>query len=153
MVFVKYNGHSIKGHYIKGINNPSEAVCIEAVKQKGYYISYIKNPSEAVCLIAVKRYGFAIKHIKNPSEEMCLIVVKKDGCNINYILDPTEEMCLIAVKEHRYAGFYIKFTEKIQEYFISKDINNVLLIPVNKLLVKFKKKYKYLLDMKTAGIL
>ncbi len=82
-----------------------------------------------------------------------LIAVKKDGYAIYDIDNPSEAVCLEAVKQIIDCKEYIEFTEKVQEYFISEDINNLLLIPLDELLPEFKEKYRYLLDMNKAGIL
>jgi len=36
---------------------------------------------------------------------------------------------------------------------IEEDVNNIFLIPKNKLHLKLKEKYGYILNMRTAGIL
>jgi hypothetical protein len=56
---------------------PTEAVQLEAVKQKGWSIKCINNPSEAVQLEAVKQDGYSIQDINNPSEAVQLEAVKR----------------------------------------------------------------------------
>ncbi len=55
-------------HLIKDIENPSVALCLEAVKANPEVIYYIKNPSESVCEAAILKNFNVIQHIKNPSE-------------------------------------------------------------------------------------
>ena len=100
---VKQNWYAIV--YIK---NPSEAVQLEAVKKHGSVIQYIKNPSEAVQLIAVKKNGHGIKYITNPSEAVQLIAVGQFSDTIKYITNPSEAVQLAAVKENGYSIRYIK---------------------------------------------
>ena len=63
-------------YLIRHIENPSEAVQLEAVCHNGCAIRYIKNPSEAVQLAAVRRSSTAIHHIENPSEAVQLAAVR-----------------------------------------------------------------------------
>ena len=90
------------------IKNPSEAVQLEAVKKHGSVIQYIKNPSEAVQLIAIKKNGHGIKYIKNPSEAVQLIAVGQFSDTLKYIENPSEAVQLAAVKGNGYSIRYIK---------------------------------------------
>ncbi len=141
------------GRSVKYINDPSLEVCLAAIKENDSAIQHIKNPTEEMCLEVVKNDGYSIAYIKNPTEEMCLIAVKQTGLAIDYINNPSEAVCLIAAKQDIVCRKQIEFSDKVQEYFVNNDINNIFLIPNNKLLVKFKKKYKHLLDMRRTGII
>ena len=77
------------------------------VRMEGRYIKWINNPSEAICLAAVKRNGWAIKNINNPSEAVCLAAVKQDGYSLQYINNPSEAVCLAAIKQERHALQYV----------------------------------------------
>ena len=48
---------------IQYIQNPSEYVNLQAVKENGYAVQYIKNPSEETKLAAVQWSGFTISKI------------------------------------------------------------------------------------------
>jgi len=45
---------------LRFINNQTEKICLEAVKQNGSALQYVKNQTEKICLEAVKqnRYTF-----------------------------------------------------------------------------------------------
>jgi hypothetical protein len=90
------------------LNNMTEEEQIEYIKECYWNIGYIENPSEILCLAAVKSYGTAIKYIKNPTEEICLEAAKKDGYAIQYINNPTEEICFAAIKQYGEAIQWIK---------------------------------------------
>ena len=67
------------------LNNASEEVQLEAVKQNGCRIDYIKNPSLQVQLEAVKHNGRAIQYIENPSLEVQREAIKQNPFSIWYI--------------------------------------------------------------------
>lgn len=46
------------------------------VKQKPENIQYIKNPSEEVCLAAVKTNGYALKYVQNQTDKVCIEAIK-----------------------------------------------------------------------------
>lgn len=73
------------------LDDKSEEVQLEAVKQYGSVIEYIENPSKEVQLEAVKKWGNAIQYIKNPTEEVQLEAVKQDGFAIQFIKNPSEK--------------------------------------------------------------
>jgi hypothetical protein len=64
---VEFNGLAIKE-----IDNPSEAVQLNAVSKTSEAIMLIKNPSEAVNLISVAGNGYNIVFIENPSMAVIL---------------------------------------------------------------------------------
>jgi hypothetical protein len=106
------------GWAIRFINDPSEAVQLEAVRQNGYAIKYIKDPSETVKLEAVSRDGWAIRFIKDPSERVQLEAARQNGWVIQFIQfikDPSEEFQLEAVRQNGNAIKFIKDpSEEIQ---------------------------------------
>ena len=55
------------GLAIKFITDPSEALCLAAVKENWNAIKFITDPSEAVCFEAIMNNINALKYIKNPS--------------------------------------------------------------------------------------
>ena len=52
-----------EAHGLRFINNPSEAVCLEAIRCSAFALGYINNPSEAMCLVAIEEYEDAVKYI------------------------------------------------------------------------------------------
>lgn len=96
------------GNIIQLIENPTEGMCLAAIRENGYSLQYIKNPSEELCLIAVRQNGNAIRFIKNPTEEMCLIAINYNPYVLKYIKNQTEKMCLAAVKQEGYVLEYVK---------------------------------------------
>ena len=64
-------------YFIQYINNPTEKIKLEAIKQNGFVIQFIENPTEEMKWIAIKKEGYAIYCIDNPTEEMKEIAIKK----------------------------------------------------------------------------
>lgn len=103
------------GTYIRYINNPSEDLQLEAVKQNGYALEYINNPSERVQIEAIKQYPFNIEYIHNPSEKLQLLTVTQNPLAIIYIKDPTEKVIQEAVKGINYSfdsNYVLRHIEK-----------------------------------------
>jgi hypothetical protein len=74
------------GDALQYVNNQTENICLEAVKQK-----YVKNQTENICLEAVKKDGYALQYVnenifKNMTEELTLEQICKElGRNIKII--------------------------------------------------------------------
>ena len=121
---VKFNAE-----LIKYIDNPSEAVQLEAVKQKAFTTEYIDDSTETAQLEAVKTCGGLIKYIKNPSESVQLEAVKQDSFTIKHIKTPTETVQLEAVKKCEYAIEYIANPseavqiEAVKKHFVRQNPN------------------------------
>lgn len=95
------------GSYLRMVNNPTEEMCIVAVKSSYDAITYIKNPSDKIKLIAVQSSSFALQHIESPTEEICLTALSSGGQALEYIKNPTEEMCWSAIRKCGWAIKYI----------------------------------------------
>ena len=93
---------NVDGRAIRGIDDPSEAVQLAAVKENAFAIEYIIKkgitPSEAVQLAAVQNDVEAFEYIDNPSEEVQLAAVQKDGEAIEYIDNPSEKVKALHMK-------------------------------------------------------
>jgi hypothetical protein len=61
---------------IKYIDNPSEAVQLEAIQNDAHSIQFIENPSEVVQLKSVQLDQSAIKYIKNPAKSVLEFIKK-----------------------------------------------------------------------------
>ena len=53
------------------IENQTEEMCLEAVKQNGYALEYVENQTEEICFEAVKQNGRALQFVKNQTENIC----------------------------------------------------------------------------------
>jgi hypothetical protein len=87
---------------ISYINNPSEELQLEAVRQDGTVIQFIHAPiSPAVLLAAVEQNADAFKHIKPKyyTPEICLAAVKGNGFFLHKIANQTPELCKAAVAQ------------------------------------------------------
>ena len=95
-------------------------VKIQIVSEPNINIKHIKNPSEAVCLAAVKQNGWAIQYIDEPSEAVCLAAVQENGLALQYIKKQTEKLCRIALKQDK------KIIKFVDEEFLSLFLKNIL---------------------------
>lgn len=107
------------------INNPSEAVQLEAVKKDGWVIRYIKNPSERVQLASVSQdhggLDFIIHKGIIPSELVQLAAVRQNGAEIRWIKNPSEAVQLEAVKYYEYKKNK-NISEQILRHIVKKLI-------------------------------
>lgn len=87
-----------KSFFVKYLNNPSEKVLLEAVKEYPFIIEEINNPSEKVQLEAIKQSPFSIGEIHNPTEKVQLEAIKQDVNSIKNIKNPTDNVLKEALK-------------------------------------------------------
>jgi hypothetical protein len=87
---------------IEYVLNPSEELCLIAVKKDGSLLSLIRQPSAVVCLAAVLENPMALRSVppNKVTEEMCLIAVKQDNYAITYVKSQDDDICSIAIKYH-----------------------------------------------------
>lgn len=48
-------------------------------------ICLVKEPTENMCLLAVRKRGDSLSDIKNQFEDICIVAVKENACNIQYV--------------------------------------------------------------------
>lgn len=80
------------------IENPSEDMCMEAIKRDPRLIRFIENPSEDICMEAIKLDPMAIGWIKNQTDDMKIAAVSLDGSAIMSIRDQSEDLCYLAIR-------------------------------------------------------
>lgn len=96
------------GLLIRFIDNPTEEICLAAVKNKGNALQYIIKQTENICLAAVKNNGMSLRFVKNQTYEICLEAVKICGRALQFVRNQTDEICLAAVKNIGLALEYVK---------------------------------------------
>jgi hypothetical protein len=99
------------------IEEQTEEMCLEAVKQEGLSLQYVKEQTPKICIAAVKQDGHSLKFVKNQTDTICLSAVKQDGHSIYYVKNKTEEICLEAVKQN---GRALRYLEE-QKYQTEKN--------------------------------
>ena len=117
----------------RNLNEISEEIQLEKVKQNGLYIRYINNPSEEVQLEAVRKYGYAIQYIKNPSLELQIEAVKQypyiimdlkmDNNDVNRILKVHPDIKLIQYlinEEYQFTKEFMNTDEYIKAKLLMK---------------------------------
>jgi len=82
-----YNG--IDKCILKGIDNQTPKICMEAVKQNEYELLFVKEQTPEICLVAVKKNPFMIRYVKaeNQTSEMCKISVAQDAKYERFVED------------------------------------------------------------------
>ena len=53
--------------------NPTEPMCLKAIKKDGRAIKFVENPTPEMCKLAVQNIGFAIKYIKQQTHIQRLV--------------------------------------------------------------------------------
>ena len=79
-------------NYIKFINNPSEELQIQAVKEIGYTIKYISDPSLEIQRKAIIQNPYAIEYFEEPCEEIQLLAINIAPKCYKCIKNPTEKV-------------------------------------------------------------
>jgi len=79
------------------IDNPSEAVCVEVVRQLPGLLKEIKNQTPLICQTAVSKAPLAIRFVTDQTYDLCLSSVSRDPNAIKYIHNITPELICIAV--------------------------------------------------------
>ena len=125
------------------LNNQTEEIQLEAVKQFGPLIKYIFNPSEKVQLEAVKEDGDSIQYINNPSEDVQLEAVKNDGLSIQFIKNPSEKVQLEAVNDNKYSIQFIKDINNLINKYYNYEVYKYLEDLYYPFTEEFKKSYNY----------
>ena len=96
------------------IKEPTEEMLLYAMRQDGFLIRKIENPSEKVCLEAVRfvvpdrrinklmnyrKFG-PLQFIKNKTERICLEAVKTNGLALAHCKIKTPEIQMVAYEQN-----------------------------------------------------
>ena len=100
------------GTAVRFVQKPTEALCLEAVRQWGWSLQYIKNQTPEICLEAVRQNGLALEYVNEQTPEVCLEAVKQKGSALKYVKNQTPEICLEAVKSN---GRALEYAEEQTE--------------------------------------
>lgn len=78
----KQNLENVKfdGMYIKNIpvEEQTEELCIEAVRNNPMALQYIHNQTEDICLEAIKKDGMALQYVKNITHRISIEAIRYD---------------------------------------------------------------------------
>lgn len=87
---------------IKGIEHPSKEVQLYVVNHNKDYAKYIQDPCEEVSILLIRDNPKYIKHISNPTDEMCLECLRKNGLLLKDIPQNrwTNEMIWTALEQN-----------------------------------------------------
>lgn len=87
---------------IECVINPTEDMCLEAVKQEGLCLYFIEVQTEGICRAAVKNDPRAITLVYDQTEELCKIALKQNGLLLRDIAPEniTRDLCMVAVKSN-----------------------------------------------------
>jgi hypothetical protein len=90
------------------LTRPSQGLCERIVDNRANLIQYIKNPSEKICVFAIKRYA-PLSLLKNPSDELIKFAAIYSEENVNDISNPSEKLLWDILHENPAAISYIKY--------------------------------------------
>ena len=80
------------------IKNPSETVCLAALKKRADHLELIKNQPHKMCMVAMETNGEALEFVKEQTEDICLKALERCPWMINEVKNQTEELCLKALE-------------------------------------------------------
>jgi len=110
---------------LKGPNNYSEEFLIELLDHWDRAIEYMVDPSEKICLAAVKKDGELLRFIKNQTEEVCLKAIRKCGIHggvLQYVNNQTENIIMEALEEDPSSLRYVReMKPKYQKHALAGD--------------------------------
>ncbi len=141
------------GLLLEFIENQTEELCIDAIKNNIYSFKYIKNKTNTInktilnidgnmiqyifnqtkelCNIAINQNINSFKFIKNKTYELNKQILNKNGLLLEFIENQTEELCFIAIKNNINAYNFVKDkTYDIDHYFLNN--NNIKIFELYK---------------------
>jgi hypothetical protein len=83
---------------LKHVSDPTEAMCIAAVKGDPHVLGIITNQTEAMCLAAVRLDGYALQFVQHQTEAICLAAVQNFGFVLTFVHQQTEALCRAALE-------------------------------------------------------
>ncbi len=99
---------------ILNIQNPSEAMWIQALKGDPTLLKKVKEQTLEMCTIAVNKKPDVLRYAQIQTQEMCIKVLQHDPLLLRYVLEPTEAMQRMAVFANRDTLVFIK-DEQLRE--------------------------------------
>lgn len=73
--------------------NPSENVCLEAIRENENLLAFIEKQTLKICLTAVKRDGLTLQFVKHPTFEIALEAVRNNPEAIEFVKPEFKEAC------------------------------------------------------------
>lgn len=73
--------------------NPSESICLSAIKVNEKLIAFIEKQTLKICLAAVKRNGLTLQFIKHPTFEIASKAVQNNPEAIKFVKPEFKEAC------------------------------------------------------------
>ena len=84
------------------VHNPTEELCLEAVRLDPFILQLIDEPSERVCLEAVRGDGRTLQWVEHQTQRICWEAVREDPKAFDYVKRKNERLALEFVKEEPY---------------------------------------------------
>ena len=98
------------------IKDPTDEMCLEALKADGTNLAHIKSPTYEMIQFAIENTPSALQYVKNQTEQLCLEAIRGDPDTLKYVKNQTDKLCKIAI---RYKPSSIEFVrEKTDELYI-----------------------------------
>lgn len=90
------------GTFLEGtfqyIENPTEKMCLKAIKMNAEVIKSIRNPAKSLCLAALDADPYSLEYIEYQTEELCLYAINKDPSTLKFVKKQTKKICDAAHK-------------------------------------------------------
>ena len=106
------------------IKNQNTELCKEAINQKYYTCNAMKeiqDQTEELCIEAVKNDGMALQFVKNQNDILCKLAIQQNGMALQFVKNKTKEICFLAVQQNGMALQFIKENE-FKLLFITSNV-------------------------------
>jgi hypothetical protein len=111
------NKVKVNGMYLQHIENQTEELCEEAIKQNPSSFIYVKNQTPNLCFLAVKKNGMLLEHVIDQDETLCKYAMMQNSKAFRFVKNKTPDLCkLVAELEYPIPGIYNAFN-----YAVTKD--------------------------------
>lgn len=97
------------------------------LQYNGYLLRDMPNPTEEMCIVAVKQNGLALRFVENQNDKICLTAVRQTGLALQFVKEQTEEICITAANQNRKAIGYIK--DPVLRKKLSEEADTIILHP------------------------
>ncbi len=103
------------------VQNQTEDICTEAVRQNGYALNFVKIQTENICLAAVEENKSALQYVENKTDKIYLHV-------INALIDSTgvseEEVIMILRRSDYISVEEAAYCRKLMDRTVAQEIND-----------------------------
>jgi len=107
---------------LENIDNQTEEICLNAVRENGYDLQYVKYQTMEICMAAVQQNGLVLCYVKQQTPEICIEAIRQNKKAIRYVHDDIDfsvnfngKLILQRVKVMMYYDF-INNKKSVEQY-------------------------------------